>query len=546
MNKLFQLAACLLLVSSCDSSPGVKKDPPLLKITAPERSLIKSGAGMLEVRGEVTPNETGAAVDKVMVNGVQAIVTPAGTFSALIEVQPGATLITTEATDVAGGKAEDTRAVHAGEIRSANAMIDDAMAVGLSDDAMHAIGKAAGNALKATDMAPLLAPYNPVVAVGLNSSGGEDCLYGKVSVYDLDMSNALLDMKPVDGGIAFTMELQNVKIPMHARYGAACINGDTDIELSASKVRVTGMMEMWAEGDRFAARLADKQVTLTGFEVNASGVPGAVLDILHLDSAAAYVIEKGAEMFMAPAVEQAFAGVAGTKTLDLQGQKLDVEVIPSAIYFDAQSAHMVLSTRMQVQGTESSAGFIYTPNSTLDLNPKDGFKFGFADDAANQLLAGFTAAGLLNVSQPALGGSFDTANVKATLPPLVSADPADGRMKVIVGDLMMTFTNQGAPVGRAAMNLAIDLKITGVGADAKIELGKPEIHVTTINDELANSTGFLDADLALVTEISVKHQIEVIQAVLGSLTLPSFQGVAMSELSVAGDQGYVVVSGDLK
>jgi hypothetical protein len=548
MRNLLKLAASFSLITAataCSSGPGELKDPPILKITSPQRSLVQNGAGMIEVTGEVTPNAGGAPVAKVIVNGVEAYVGEGGVFSAQIQVQPGATLITTEATDTAGGKASDTRAVHAGELRGPGAMIDEAITIGLSDEAMHAMGKAAGNTMKSIDMAPIFAPLNPMVKAGLDN-GQEDCLYGKVSVNDFNMSDAIIDMEPVDGGIAFSMELKSVKIPMHARYGAACLDGDTDIEVSATSVKVEGVMGMTVSGNSFVASLKEKNVSLTGFKLNASGVPGSVLDILHLDSAISWVIEKGAERFMAPMVEQAFAGVAGTKTLDVMGKKLNMAVVPADVFFDPAAAHIVLSSRMGLQGTEGSKGFIYTPNTMTDLNPRDGFKFGLADDAANQLLASVTAAGMLNLSQPAPGGSFDTANITATLPPMISADPKDGRLKVVAGDLIMTFTSLGKPVGRAALNVMVDLKVTGVGANAKVELGKPVIHVTTIADEIANDTGFLDEDLAKVTEMAVKHQVEVIEQMLSGVTLPSFQGVSMSNLSVAGDSGYLVISGSLR
>ncbi len=547
MRNLLKLASLSLLasVAACTSSPAELKEPPVLKVTSPERSLMKQGAGMIEVRGEVAPNIFGDAIQKVMVNGVQATLTEGGQFTAQIELKAGATLIQTDAIDVEGGKATDTRAVAAGELRAPGAMVDDAIAVGLSDDALHAIGKAAGNIMGQTDMAPILAPMNPMVKVGLEPDGSEDCLYAKVTVKDVDMSKAIIDLAPVAGGLQFSLNLKDLKIPMHARYGASCLDGDTDISVSAADVKVTGILNVTPNGKSFDVKMSDKNVVLTGFRMEASGLPGAVLDILPLDAAAEFIIEKGAEAFMGPMVNQAFGSLAGVKTVDVLGKKLDVEVFPSDVYFDPAAAHIVLSTRMKVQGTESSKGFIYTPNATLDLNPAQGFKFGMADDAANQLLAGVAAAGMMNISMPAPGGTFDTTAIAMTLPPMISADPKDGRMQLIAGDMTMTFLQAGKPVATAALNVKMDVKVKGTGSNVRVDFGEPVIAVNVI-DGSANLTGFTNGDLQKIVVGSVDHQVAIVKALMGNVPLPAIGGVSINNLSVAGDDGYVVISGSMQ
>jgi hypothetical protein len=548
MRNLLKLASLSLIasVAACTSSPAEMKDPPMLKVTSPERSLMKEGAGMIEVRGEVGPNIHGDAVQKVMVNGVQATMTEGGQFVAQIQVKPGATLIQTEAIDVEGGKATDTRAVAAGELRGPGAMINDAIAVGLSDDSLHAIGKAAGNIMAQTDMAPILAPMNPMVKAGLEPDGSEDCLYGKVSVYDVDMSKAIIDLAPVAGGLQFSLNLKDLKIPMHARYAASCLDGDTDISVSADDVKVTGTLNVTPNGKSFDVKLVDQTVVLTGFHMDASGVPGAVLDILPLDRAAEYIIEKGAEAFMGPMVNDAFGAMAGTKTVDVLGKKLDVDVFPSDVYFDPAAAHIVLSTRLKIQGTESSKGFIYTPNAALDLNPSNGFKFGMADDAANQLLSGVAAAGMMNLSMPAPGGTFDTTAIAVTLPPMISADPTSGKMQLIAGDMMMTFLQSGKPVAKAALNVKMDVKVKGTGSNVGVDFGEPVVAVNVIEDTNANLTGFTNGDLEKMVVISVDHQMAIVKALMGNIPLPAIGGVSLKNLSVAGDDGYVVISGSME
>src|SRR5262249_8286120 len=113
MRNLY-VAIALASSAACTGGPGPLKDPPVLQVTTPQRSLIQDHAGALAVAGTVTA-PAGTAVSKVMVNNVAATVNSDGSFSAVIQIEPGATLIHTIAIDQDGGTASDTRSVEAGQ-----------------------------------------------------------------------------------------------------------------------------------------------------------------------------------------------------------------------------------------------------------------------------------------------------------------------------------------------------------------------------------------------------------------------------------------------
>src|SRR5512135_928788 len=115
MRNLLLATGLTLLASACTDGPAPLAPPPVLKVTSPARSLIQDHAGQITVTGTVAPGVKGAPVQKVMVNDVAAVVNADGTFSAVVTVKPGATLIHTEATDAGGGVATDTRSVEAGQ-----------------------------------------------------------------------------------------------------------------------------------------------------------------------------------------------------------------------------------------------------------------------------------------------------------------------------------------------------------------------------------------------------------------------------------------------
>src|SRR5262245_50139714 len=99
------------LSMGCETGPAPAKEPPVLTVMSPARSLVRNTAGPLLVSGTVAPNDRGDAVEKVLVNNVLATLTPDGKFHALIDIPEGATLIQVVARDARGATATDTRAV---------------------------------------------------------------------------------------------------------------------------------------------------------------------------------------------------------------------------------------------------------------------------------------------------------------------------------------------------------------------------------------------------------------------------------------------------
>jgi hypothetical protein len=540
------LIATSLLASACTSGPGTPKEPPVLKVTSPERSLIQDHAGQLVVTGTVAPNSKGIAVQKVMVNNVPATVGADGSFTAVIDVKPGATLIHTEATDAEGGKATDTRSVEAGELRAPGAEIDNAITAALSTQAFAKLSAVAGPLIKNTDMQPLLAPMQPMMHSG--DENGEDCLFARLYVDNLTMTDAKIQLVPVDGGLSFYAELDGLDVPGHMRYAAACISGSNTVDVSASKVSIAGTLLVTPNGMGFDTQLVDQDVQLQGLHISASGLPGAILDILPLDSVIQYVAPKAAEMFMGPMMNKALGALGGPKQLDVLGKTIDVEVAPSDITFTSTGGLVVLNTKMLIEGTENSKGYIYTDNGMPNMDPGTGMQLGLADDLANEMLSQLVATGLLNLSMPATAGTFDSTNIAMTSPPMISADPTDGQMRLILPDMMATFMLKGQPVGKAAINAKVDLKIVPANGNSyavAIQLGKPEIEVDTLTD-VTNQTAFTDDDLETAVKLCLDSQISSISALLGSIPMPQMMGIQMKNLSITSDDGYVMMKGTLE
>lgn len=536
------------LIGSACTAPGNAPEPPVLEVTSPQRSLQQAGAGQIRVTGTVAPNLEGTPVEKVLVNGVQATVEADGSFHALIDVEEGATLIRTIARDAAGTEASDTRAVHAGELRAAGSNIQRAVAASLSAETFAKISGAAGPLIEGMDIGAMIAPMQPMIRSGDPTSlEEEDCLFARGYIKDVNFTNIDISLIPKAGGIAFRAQIDGLDVPGRARHAVACVSGDTDFRVLATKVVVAGTLLVKPNGTAgFKTDLQNPQVTLTGLDVQASGLSGTVLEMLDLENRIQGVIAFGAQLAMEPLMNQALGALAGPKQLDVLGKQLTMEMAPAAITFTPANGLVSLDMKMMLAGAEG-AKFVYTANGTPTLDSGAGFQIALADDLANAMLAEATAIGILNLSMPKDGGTFDTIGLSMTLPPMISADPADGSMKVILGDTIATFTNDGTPVAKAAVNASIGLKITSAanGYAAALELGEPVIHVTTL-DDIANDTRFADDDLARTVEAGLRGQIASISKLLVNIPLPAVAGLQPRNITVGSDDGYVMVKGQFE
>ena len=544
MRNLLTVYGGLVLVAAaagCEAGPGAAAEPPVLKVTSPVRGLIQDHAGQVTVTGTVAPNAKGDPVDGVLVNAVPATVGADGTFRATIDVAEGATMIQTIARDRNGTTASDTRAVEAGQLRAVGANIPSAVTAAMSADAFAKLSAAAGPIVKAIDLAAMLAPMQPMVNVG---SG---CDFGQIFVDNVTFSDIKIAMAPVQGGLSLRVEIDDLAVPAHLRYRLACLpTGSSNLGISATKVVVAGTLNVTPNGMAgFTTKLASPDVSLTGFQM--LGIPSGVLAFLDVDAAISFIVTKGAELAMNPLMNQALGALAGPQQLDVLGTKLAMQVAPSAITFDPTGAVIAMNMQAMLAGSEASPGFIYTSNGTPTMDPSVGFQLGLADDLANELMAELQALGTLDLTMPVQGGTFDAAQLHMTMPPMISADATDGRMRVVLGDVLATFTRQGTPVGKAAINARIDLKIAPIasGYTVALQLGTPEIHVDTL-DDIANTTGVDDQDLATATGIVLGAQIDSISKLLLAIPVPAIAGIQIRNLAIGADHGYVMVSGQLE
>jgi hypothetical protein len=392
-------------------------------------------------------------------------------------------------------------------------------------------------------MGALLAPMQPMQHSG--DEDGPDCLYEQLFIDNLTMSNAKLSLVPTDGGLMFTAEIDGLDVPAHANYAVACINGSESVDVSADKVVVSGLLVVTPDGKgAFTTSLSNPNVDVTGFNLSASGLPGDILDMIDFNGVLTYVVEKGAEMFMGPMMNQALGALGGPKTVSLMGQTITMQVMPSDVEFTDAGGLLTLDTQVSIAGSEKARGFVSMPDSNPQFNPGTGFQMAVADDLANEMMAEFSGLGMLNLTMPATGGSFDSVKLGAVNPPMISANAADGKLHVVLGDMNMTFMLLGNPVGTAALNVQLDLTINpaGNGTAVGVTLGNPQVFID-VTDTGPNDTHFENDDLSALVTACVNDQIDTVSKLLSTIPIPAFAGLQLGNVSVAGDDGYVMLSG---
>jgi hypothetical protein len=539
-----QLAFLLWVTSAaCGSGASAQVEPPVLTVTSPTRALVRGQAGELTVTGTVAPNAGGDVVKTVTVNDKPATVGADGAFTATVTVGEGATLIQTVATDERGGVATDVRAVQAGTLHPIGSDIPAAVTAAMSADSFAKLSAAAGPIIKGLDIGKLIAPMQPMLSFGSTCAAE-----GSASVDDVQLGDIKVSLAPAAGGLAFSAELDQVSVPGHATYKVLCLPGSSSFSLTADKIVVAGTLDVAPNGmSGFTTKIVKPTVQLTAFKVSATGLPGDILDLIDFNALVSAVVPTVAELAMGPLVNQALGALAGPQQLAVAGQQLSMQVVPSAIAFDPTGAQLSINMKMSIAGSENSPGFLYTDNGTPSLDPSHGFQIGLADDLANELLAELQATGQLELALPVPGGLFETAQLHMSLPPIVSADAADGQLHLVIGDAIATFMTGGAAVARAAINARLDLKVEPSlhGGGVAVQLGTPEVHINVL-DDIPNTTGFTDDQLGNAVAAVLGVQIDSITKLLGAIPLPAIDGLRVGNLSLDSDSGYVMVRGEFE
>ncbi len=530
---LLTFAACI----------GPVPPPPELRVTSPQRGMLQSNAGRIVVQGTALPGVDGSPISKVTVNDVAATVAADGTFTATVDVPPGAMLLETVAVSAEGGTATDARAVQIGQLRPVGSNIERAITASLSADAFARLSSAAGPIVKSKNLTALLAPLQPMAKLGDSLANLE------LTITKLTLGDAKFELTPVDGGLEFSAELTGLSVAGTAAYGGTFVpDGTTSVSITADRLTIAGTLVVTPAGTSgFTTKITSPNVTTTNLKLDASGLVGDIFDLLNrnLSSTIQNVTTRSAELALQPLINEALGALAGPQRFEILGKQLELQASPSAITFSRSGALVTLNLQAHIEGSESSPGYIFTPNGAPTMNVGSGIQLGLADDLINELLAEVHALGLLDLHLTEDFGLFDQADIKLTLPPMISASSSDGALRLVLGDMIASFSDQGKTLIRAAINAQVDLEVLRGTKPEEIALqfGKVHAYVNVLDP---TSTDPLTADdVSGATATGIGLQLDSLSQFLITVPVPTVAGVTLDNLSLRADSGYVMVSGQV-
>lgn len=550
MRSFSFIAVALIAAAGCadkaydPNAPAIDPNAPRVHITTPARGTIAGDVHTVTVTGTATDD---TAVAQVTVNDVPATLAADGTWSATVPVTAGTNLLHAIAKDAQGNAGKESRAVVAGPMANLAQAVPQAITATLSAQTFQAIGKGTAGFLTQGDLAPMVASSNPVMDLG----GGPDCLYVQASITSVTFGGADVTLAPQDGGLWLDVELDQANIGMHLDYAAACIDGSRDITVAASHISVTGNMSVGVAGHDFDIHLDSPNVNITGFNVELGGIPGAIVDMLSLDTAMGPLLGWATEKFVVPMLNKSLAGLNSTKTMDVMGTMVDISVKPDDIQFSSAGAIVVLDSSLRAHG--DSGQYVFTDNTEPAMDLSHGFQMAVADDAANQLFTSLWSAkaldktiDLTNGSYGEIGKLYDSVEVSAAVPPFV--DASGSGLVLTIGDLMATFKNGGQIVTNVAINAQVDLEVsTNADGTLRFDVGTPTTYVDVLDDANVDGANQLsNSDFEAIASFALSRVIAVGSGSLAAVPLPGVGGVSLQNLTVAEQQGYLVVDGEVQ
>lgn len=552
--RFSHLTAALILIAACDNAydpdaPAIDPTAPKIHITSPERGTFAGAVGSIEVKGTAIDD---SAVTSVTVNGVAAVVQSDGTFVATVPVSAGTNLLHAIAKDAQGNTGKETRAVVAGKLSSIDRTITQAITASMSADTFNAIGRGAAKFVQDSNLTALVTPMNPIVDYG-TEGGVPDCLYAQAHITGMDVGKASISLAPQSGGLYIDATLENIRMDTHLQWAVSCLDGSKNVAVGATKIRVRGVFAVGIKaGGEFDIKLQNPQVTVTGFSVDLGGVPQSIIDYLDLDGRMGPVIGWATERFVVPMLNNSLDGLNETKTVDVLGKKIDIALSPNRIDFDVVGAVVLLDSELRAQGDEMSPGFVYVANTLPVMDKSQGFQLAIADDAANQLLSSLWAAKGLEANLDLKTGSYgdvgklyDRVEITAKVPPYIDAT-GDG-LKLTIGDLMATFKNGESIATQVAINAQVELKVVPAeGGGLRLDVGAPTTYVDIIDENIDGANALSNAQFEAIATFALGRVVAVGSGSVGAIPLPSAGGVAVKDVKVSQQTGYLVVDGDVQ
>jgi hypothetical protein len=550
MRGTANLAIALITASTaaCSSAqnPGddVNGEAPLLEVLTPERGTT-ADATEVTVTGRATDDEPGLVVT---VNGVETTTAADGSFSAVVPVTAGLSLIETHAIDARANDVRDVRAVLAGTLLPTDGSIGAPIAARVGAGGLAQVGNVLAATAQALDWNALALGMNP-----LSEDDGCNAIH-RLDAEQLTVGTIGVSIVPGNGALQLVVTINDIYLRMHAEFEAICIDGSTTVEVTSSQARITGDLVIGVAGGVLVATLPASSVTLDGFGLNIGGVPGAIEDLIEGEA------RDAAEDALADAVRDQVPAEASEALAGLLAQPIATDILerpttftmtPDGVMITPEGLVASVDTRVLVTGGEGGV-FASSPMPlTSGVWASDQLGLALADDVLNQLFGGLWASGALtpNLSLDGDAGILapllddDARAIKLTmlLPPYVRAE--GGVLELAIGDILFSVRDEAdTEIQQFALSIVTSLAaMPNSSGGLAVTVGTP-----TVRAQLVMQTDAVDTQL---TGEQLEGIVTGAWGLIGNLLgeslqdvpMPSVSGLQLGGPSLSGRDGFLVV-----
>lgn len=539
-----------------DDEPAINPNAPRIYITSPERGTMVPDA-QISVEGRVVDDDSD--VDKLEINGIPVIIRSDGTFSTLVPVDDGITLIRTIATDSDGNEGTDTRSVMAGNMVTLDTPVLDGAAGRLGRSTFEKINKTMVNLLESPgEIAKLAESINPLVDAGTDCNG---------IVLDLEsvvMSSADVEVLPVQGGITFKAVLDDVDVKMLADFDLVCVSGSSGIHARADQATVSGFIAIGLDRGSLNVELESINSTFTNLDIDVGVVSSDIIELFlwDLEGLAGSIVESLIKSQVDSFVDSFLTDfVRGQWELNIGSAQLVFGASPTMVEFNDDGGFLAVDTTVIAKNPRDNAGYIATPSAApiQEMQNFEGFRAVIADDFVNQAFAAYWSTGAMEKAvafdsdvekkESFLGSNIDRVEVTVLLPPYVDARD-DKALSITVGDVLVDVIDEGAAgdavVTRLALSGTMDISVT-VDKDNQLSFKTvtPSLWVDILDEGVTGTNPFNRDEIEVLASFVAARFAGAADDLIGEIPIPSLAGTTVKEAELAPDRGYVIVGGEL-
>jgi len=390
----------------------------------------------------------------------------------------------------------------------------------------------------------------------LSESGGS-CLGYKATLQSITKGATTFAMTPSAGKLGTAVSVANLDVKVKVNFKAACIGGSSTVRIRAKVTKLNGDLALSATAGQLAAAVDNLDIAFENFDVDASGVPGAVVNLFQnkVNDAVTKAVRDAVRTSVPGMVQNALADYSGRSfEQTVLGEKLKVGVTTDTLSIDSNGIFLALGGKVTAtNGMGAQYVSSPMPASAALMNSAGNIGLGVADDFLNQLFAGVWATGSLDLKLPFgtqipaalfFGDTADHATIKLLLPPSASTD-ASGALVLTVGDALISVEDaQGGSLASFAVSLTLPLSAQADAAGkVGLTVGKPAVAAQVLSQSADLPRPVTEELIVSLADLAATQLSTATNTTLQVIPVPMQNNI--KNLAIKGSAGYLMVGADL-